>query len=44
LLSKRRAIGAFDELIAAITLYHNEIIITKDSHFKEVPELEVTCY
>ena len=44
LLSRGRAIGAFDELIAAIALCHDEKIVTRDSHFKEVPELEVTCY
>lgn len=44
LLSKGRSIGAFDEIIAAITLCYNEKIITRDSHFKEVSELEVIDY
>ena len=44
LLSKGRAIGAFDELIAAIILCHDGKIITRDSHFKEVPGLEVIIY
>jgi predicted nucleic acid-binding protein len=44
LLLKGRSIGAFDELIAAITLCHEEKIVTRDSHFKEVPELEVIDY
>jgi tRNA(fMet)-specific endonuclease VapC len=44
LLSKGRAVGAFDELIAAIILLHGERIVTRDSHFKEVPELEVISY
>ncbi|RXA19485.1 hypothetical protein EQO05_09050 [Methanosarcina sp. MSH10X1] len=44
LLSRGKAIGAFDELIAAITLLHGERIVTRDSHFKEVPELEIISY
>lgn len=44
LLSRGKAIGAFDELIAAITLLHDEKIVTRDNHFKEVPGLEVTGY
>ncbi|MDD3245570.1 MAG: type II toxin-antitoxin system VapC family toxin [Methanosarcina sp.] len=44
LLSKGRVIGAFDELIAAIVLCYDEKIVTRDNHFKEVPELEVIGY
>jgi predicted nucleic acid-binding protein len=44
LQSEGRTIGAFDELIAAITLCHDEKIVIRDGHFKEVPELEVICY
>ncbi len=44
LLSNGKSIGAFDELIAAITLCHNEKIVTRDNHFKKVPGLEVTYY
>jgi predicted nucleic acid-binding protein len=44
LLSKGKAIGAFDELIAAIILCHDEKIVTRDNHFKEVPGLEVIVY
>jgi predicted nucleic acid-binding protein len=44
LLSKGRSIGAFDELIAAIVLCYDEKIVTRDNHFKEVPELEVITY
>ena len=44
LLSRGKAIGAFDELIAAIVLCYDEKIVTRDNHFKEVPELEVIGY
>ncbi|MGB9940069.1 type II toxin-antitoxin system VapC family toxin [Methanosarcina sp.] len=44
LLSRGKAIGAFDELIASIVLCYDEKIITRDNHFKEVPELEVIIY
>jgi tRNA(fMet)-specific endonuclease VapC len=44
LLSNGKSIGAFDELIAAITLCHNEKIVTRDSHFKKVPGLGVIDY
>lgn len=44
LLSKGKSIGAFDELIAAIILCYDEKIVTRDNHFKEVPELEVISY
>ena len=44
LLSKGRSIGAFDELIAATILCYDEKIVTRDNHFKEVPELEVISY
>lgn len=44
LLSRGKSIGAFDELIASIVLCYDEKIITRDNHFKEVPELEVIMY
>ena len=44
LLSRGKAIGAFDELIAAIMLCHDGKIVTRDSHFKEVPGIEVIAY
>jgi tRNA(fMet)-specific endonuclease VapC len=44
LLSKGRAIGAFDELIAAIILCHDGKIVTRDNHFTEVTGLEVIVY
>lgn len=44
LLLRGKAIGAFDELIAAITLCHNEKIVTRDTHFKEIPELDIIVY
>ena len=44
LLSKGRAIGAFDELIAAIILCYDEKIVTRDNHFTEVTGLEVIVY
>lgn len=44
LLSRGKAIGAFDELIASIVLCYDEEIITRDNHFKEVPELKVTVF
>lgn len=44
LLSGGKAIGAFDELIAAITLCHNEKIVTRDNHFKKIPEIDVIIY
>lgn len=44
LLSEGKPIGAFDELIAAITLLQEEQIVTRDNHFKEVPGLEVVGY
>jgi tRNA(fMet)-specific endonuclease VapC len=44
LLSGGKAIGAFDELIAAITLCHNEKIVTRDNHFKKIPELDLIIY
>ena len=44
LLSEGKPIGAFDELIAAIVLCYDEKIVTRDNHFKEVPELEVIGY
>ncbi|HIH93152.1 TPA: type II toxin-antitoxin system VapC family toxin [Methanosarcina acetivorans] len=44
LLSEGKPIGAFDELIAAITLLQEEQIVTRDEHFKRVPGLEVITY
>lgn len=44
LLSKGKAVGAFDELIASIVLCYDEKIITRDNHFKEVPGIEVIMY
>lgn len=44
LLSRGKAIGAFDELIAAIILCHDGKIVTRDNHFKEVPGIEVITY
>jgi predicted nucleic acid-binding protein len=42
--SRGKAIGAFDELIAAITLCYNEKIVTRDNHFKKIQELDVIIY
>ncbi len=44
LLSEGKPIGAFDELIAAITLLQEGQIVTRDDHFKKVPGLEVISY
>jgi predicted nucleic acid-binding protein len=44
LLSEGKPIGAFDELIAAITLLQEEQIVTRDEHFKKVPGLELISY
>lgn len=44
LLSEGKPIGAFDELIAAITLLQEGQIVTRDEHFKKVPGLEVIGY
>jgi tRNA(fMet)-specific endonuclease VapC len=44
LLSRGKAIGAFEELIASIVLCYDEKIITRDRSFKEVPEIEVITY
>lgn len=44
LLSDGNPIGAFDELIAAITLCQDGQIVTKDQHFRRVPGLEVIEY
>jgi predicted nucleic acid-binding protein len=41
---KGQSIKSFDELIAAIALYNNEPILTKDNHFKKVQNLEVITY
>lgn len=37
-------IGDFDEIIAAITISHNGIIITRDNHFDRLPVLDVIHY
>ena len=44
LLSEGKPIGAFDELIAAITLFQDGQIVTRDEHFKKVQGLEVIGY
>ena len=44
LLSRGKAVGAFDELIASIVLCYDEKIVTRDNHFKEVPGIEVIMY
>jgi len=44
LLSRGKAIGSFDELIAAIILLHDGKIVTRDNRFKEVTGLEVIVY
>ena len=44
LISKGNSIGSFDELIAAIALCHNEKIVTRDKHFKEIHQLDVIIY
>jgi predicted nucleic acid-binding protein len=44
LIMRGKSIGEFDELIAAIALYNNEKIVTRDSHFKEIPGLDVINY
>lgn len=44
LLSEGKPVGAFDELIAAITLLQEEQIVTRDEHFKKVPGLELISY
>jgi predicted nucleic acid-binding protein len=44
LILRGKSIGEFDELIAAIALCNNEKIVTRDSHFKEVPGLDVINY
>ncbi len=44
LISKGNSIGSFDELIAAIALCHNEKIVTRDKHFKEITQLDVITY
>jgi len=37
-------VGDFDEVIAAITLCNDGKIITRDSHFEEIPGLTVVGY
>lgn len=44
LLSEGKPIGAFDELIASITLCWDGQIVTKDNHFNKVPGLKVINY
>jgi len=44
LISKGNPIGSFDGLIAAIALCHNEKIVTRDKHFKEISQLDVIVY
>jgi predicted nucleic acid-binding protein len=44
LLSEGKPIGAFDELIASITLLQEEQIVTRNECFKKVQGLEVISY
>jgi hypothetical protein len=44
LLSGGRSAGAFDELIAAITLCQEGWIVTKDQNFRRILGLEVLEY
>ncbi|MFB3764995.1 MAG: type II toxin-antitoxin system VapC family toxin [Methanotrichaceae archaeon] len=37
-------IGDFDEIIAAITISHNGVIITRDYHFDRLPMLDILHY
>lgn len=37
-------ISSFDELIAAIVIRHNETLVTRDSHFTDIPGLRTTRY
>ncbi|MEN6397093.1 MAG: type II toxin-antitoxin system VapC family toxin [Methanoregula sp.] len=39
-----RHISTFDELIAAIALRHNEPLITRDEHYREIDGLELILY
>lgn len=39
-----KPMSEFDELIAALALCYDGMIITGDEHFKQVPELEVIEY
>jgi len=44
LLSEDKPIGAFDELIASISLCWDGQIITRDSHYKKIAGLKVIDY
>jgi tRNA(fMet)-specific endonuclease VapC len=37
-------IGDFDEVIAAIALFNDGEIVTRDRHFEKIPELKVIAY
>jgi predicted nucleic acid-binding protein len=39
-----KPIGDFDEVIAAITLCNDGVIVTRDEHFSRVPDLTVISY
>ena len=42
--SRGKHIGDFDELIAAIALLNDEIVLTRDKHFNEIADLKVENY
>ncbi len=44
LASGGQQIGDFDEIIAAITISHNGVIITRDRHFDRLSMLDVVHY
>jgi tRNA(fMet)-specific endonuclease VapC len=37
-------ISSFDELIAAIAIRHADTLVTRDSHFGDIPGLSVSSY
>ncbi|UUX93711.1 type II toxin-antitoxin system VapC family toxin [Methanoplanus endosymbiosus] len=37
-------IGDFDEVIAAMVLCHDRVLITRDNQFSKVPDLEIINY
>lgn len=39
-----RPVGDFDELIAAVTLCNDGVIVTRDGHFSRIPGLTVESY
>lgn len=44
LIAGGQQIGDFDEIIAAITISHNGVIVTRDHHFDRLPMLDVIHY